>query len=259
MGGGWDTLDHWLITHCDAAVPQSISPSDLLPSSTRPQPTESRTKESPTKSISPQLPPLRRAVSITPVSRRSSTSSDHEPWAGNLSSGDSGCGSCESPRREGQLLVVSTKKRGPRRSSLCGPSPPSQAVIGEGRLSLSSRRSLITESGGKLKPINRSTLGLNNVNGHEVSANSTSKSNKDLSSRIPTPKRYINYLSSSQHIKPPTAKSSSPSLVNSKLRRGGSSSSLIPSLISDHSFNHDSEDGKTELNNQTRRSSLKAF
>lgn len=323
VGGGWDTLEHFLSRHGADDAPQ-ISPSDLLPTDTRPQPTEPRTKGSPTSetngtspnsspnktfSRSPsmsQLPPLRRAVSITPVSvsRRSSTSSP-EPWTGNLSSGDSGCGSCDrgvtTPRREGQLLVVSTKKRTPRRSSLCGPSPSlqrqlsSQSVAGDGgggRVPLSIRRSLITESGGKLKPIHRSTLGLNSnaTNGHELKNAASKSSNKDLSSTsqspssgktttatptlsspgtksmIPTPKRYINYLSSSQHIKPPTAKSSpsSPLISNSStpLIKGGSSSSLIPALISDHSFNENdhSEDGKNDqLNNKNRRSSLKAF
>lgn len=340
VGGGWDTLEHFLSRHgADEQVTEKIqiSPSDLLPTDTRCQKTESRTKGSPTSdngsspnsspskvfSRSPsmsQLPPLRRAVSITPVSvsRRSSTSSP-EPWTGH-SSGDSGCGNCErgsiTPRREGQLnITISTKKRTPRRSSLCGPSPAlstqSVAMIGEvanGRMP-SARRSLITASNGKLKPLNRSTLGLNNaMNGHENGngtkmVNNTSRSNKDLSppssgktssttspiivggkqqSMIPTPKRYINYLSSSQHIKPPTAtitKSSSQSTPsstpNSQLIKTSGSSSMIPALITDHhkSFNHGvnghgdddddgnhSEDGKTnDLNNKNRRSSLKAF
>ena len=297
VGGGWDTLEHFLTRHGGDDAPQ-ISPSDLLPTDTRPQRTEPRTKGSPTSGNSPesspnksfsrspsmsQLPPLRRAVSITPVSvsRRSSTSSP-EPWTGNHSSGDSGCGSSDrgsTPRREGQLLLtVSTKKRTPRRSSLCGPSPavsthsvlgagPSPAVSthsvlgaggGVGRIPLSSRRSLMTESGGKLKPINRSSLGLSttvnsatatNGNDHshgtvKTSIATSNHSNKTLStssqsllsqspkannstgltptssttlgtpkSMIPTPKRYINYLSSSQHIKSPGTKSVS--LINS--------------------------------------------
>lgn len=209
VGGGWDTLEHFLTRHGGDDAPK-ISPSDLLPTDTRPQRTEPRTKGSPTSGNSPesspnksfsrspsmsQLPPLRRAVSITPVSvsRRSSTSSP-EPWTGNHSSGDSGCGSSDrgsTPRREGQLLLtVSTKKRSPRRSSLCGPSPAvsTQSIGGVGsggsgggvgRIPLSSRRSLMTESGGKLKPINRSSLGLNSTtatNGNNLSHESVKTS-----------------------------------------------------------------------------------
>ncbi|XP_053211098.1 probable serine/threonine-protein kinase DDB_G0282963 isoform X2 [Panonychus citri] len=80
VGGGWDTLQHFLDRHGNGSDPvKDISPSDLLPMDTRPSESMSRRRNSQSSQQSiPSTPILRRCLSSTPVSR--SSLSSPEPW-----------------------------------------------------------------------------------------------------------------------------------------------------------------------------------
>ncbi|XP_015795200.1 probable serine/threonine-protein kinase DDB_G0282963 [Tetranychus urticae] len=97
VGGGWDTLQHFLERHGNGSDPvKEISPSDLLPMDTRPSESMSRRRNSQSSQQSvPSTPILRRCLSSTPVSR--SSLSSPEPWTslggGNSSAGGSPNGS----------------------------------------------------------------------------------------------------------------------------------------------------------------------
>ncbi|KAI1298756.1 Growth arrest-specific protein 2 [Halotydeus destructor] len=226
VGGGWDTLQHFLERHGGEDAPD-ISPSDLLPMDTRPS--ESRRRDqalhglvngtgSALNNILPDKMTsaaagnnrnpvsgssnLRRCVSTTPLSRRSSVSSP-EPWSGSsiCSSGyTSGSGTNRPPSRTASVS---------RRSSLnATPSPQAQSRIG------TIKRRPLTAEANKNKVMNRSSLGL-----HLTPVNSPKATSAPVTpTRIPVlssphqsppggsgikpPMRYPNYLNSSQHISP---------------------------------------------------------
>ena len=248
VGGGWSTLQQFLERHGggeDVAI--DISPSDLLPMDTRPS--ESRRRQSGSYNgssfnssishASPDKPPtasnitapttalpvMRRCLSSTPASRRSSVSSP-EPWSASsiCSSGyNSSAGSaCRPQSRE----TIS------RRSSICE-TPVSQ------KSQIAKRRSLVTcasegqERKSSYRTINRSSLGLNliasgsprsitapstptKLNNNANSTSGNAITNGTPVSGIKPPNRYPNYLSSSQHItSSPTSSSASSTLSSS--------------------------------------------
>lgn len=236
VGGGWDTLQHFLERHGGEDAPD-ISPSDLLPMDTRPEQSRRRSshqvgspavvaqQSSPTqvdKSPAPSVMSqpvsttptasapgtvMRRCMSSTPVSRRSSLSSP-EPWSGssiassgytsscgNGSAANSIIGTGRPPSRQTSETPVS------RRSSVC--STPST------ELRQIRRRSMLPEASGKNRLVNRSSLGLNLTSSPKTgSITAPCSPTKVLPgalgvSGIKPPNRYHNYLSSSQHITTP--------------------------------------------------------
>lgn len=222
VGGGWDTLQHFLERHGQGEDTVDISPSDLLPMDTRPE-TSSRRKVSTTPHhaftscvnvsstpttatlvVTPDKPPatapnvtsgqtttqpvMRRCLSSTPVSRRSSISSP-EPWS-QSSICSSGYNSATGSARP------SSRETASRRSSICA--TPTNKEQTHQQLQ-AKRRSLVSPAEIKHNAqnqanqrINRSSLGLNLIG--------QTSPTKPLVSGIKPPNRYPNYLSSSQHI-----------------------------------------------------------
>lgn len=199
VGGGWDTLASFLERHGGGEPIDDISPSDLLPMDTRPSESSSRLQAIDTRqsesssrrrnsSSSPQsgatTPVLRRCMSSTPVSRRSSMSSP-EPWMSG-SSGYSSGSSCQRPPSRGMVT---------RRSSICVTSTEKTQIPVPNR-----RRSLA--AGLRLGSTN--DLGnRNSISGLNLSmqfgGSQTITPGRPTSEPIKA-RRYPNYLSSSQHI-----------------------------------------------------------
>ncbi|RWS27446.1 Growth arrest-specific protein 2-like protein, partial [Leptotrombidium deliense] len=197
VGGGWDTLQHFLERHGGDSIQADISPSDLLPMDTRPSESTSRRRLSQSSLQStPATPTLRRCTINTPISR--STMSSPEPWM----SGSSG--------------YSSASGGGPRRKSLSR----CESACGVSTADVSRRRSLTRRETDNYKgpvshrasvnlPITKTT----ESNGETACGVKSSQSSNSISSTYKL-SRYPNYLQSSQHI---TNKSTPTTTGNSRI------------------------------------------
>lgn len=299
VGGGWDTLEHFLGRHgADLdGMPPEISPSDLLPMDTRPS--ESRRRSSVTTIVSPVA--MNGGQQI--MSQNINTSSQLLLNTSNTSSATTSCQvspsinsitsdtthlkitTVHTPVTVNNSNMTPTKMTTPTKSS-AKKSPmyrsPSTSHLPVLRRCLSStpvnsnrqlsysRRSSIASS--SPEPWGQMIMMQSGSGNH---SNSTSNSNLSTISGYTNgskiPKRYINYLSSSQHISSSSRQSLSGStmaLVSSTPDRptnSSSSSSSSPdksasSAALSASVSTQNTNGKTKIPSpQNRRASLKAF
>ncbi|RWS02105.1 growth arrest-specific protein 2-like protein, partial [Dinothrombium tinctorium] len=185
VGGGWDTLQHFLERHGGDAPPQEISPSDLLPMDTRPAESTSRRRSSQSSLQSiPTTPVLRRCTSSTPVSR--SNVSSPEPWMSGSSGYSSASGS--GAKVPGRPLS--------RRGSICAPSlEKSQLPLEQHR-----RRSFALNGNSHRNLGNRASINLPLDKHTEALVATAPPSPTRPASAAGRISRYPNYLQSSQHI-----------------------------------------------------------
>lgn len=224
VGGGWDTLQHFLERHGNDSV-KEISPSDLLPMDTRPSESTSRRRDSQSSLQSvPSTPVLRRCLSSTPVS--GSSLSSPEPWmSGSSNSSGYGSGQATNDQTTNSQAKIDSKvnkqtnktlnKTFIRRASnletirdrsISESKSNSFYGFNRGRSSFTSNRPLYFN-------LNKAST-TSNINLYST----TNTKNKDIVKQ----NRYPNYLQSSQHITSKTTNlnATSPTKVNvSKVNR----------------------------------------
>jgi len=252
VGGGWDTLQHFLERHGNDTV-KEISPSDLLPMDTRPSESTSRRRDSQSSLQSvPSTPVLRRCLSSTPVSR--SSLSSPEPWMSG-SSNSSGYASGSNPNGSTSKSVngqkcsntvatlssatsatigskINSQVNGTPNKTLIRRVSNLESINDRSNIDIKSNSYALTRRPSSLTPANLKS-GINRTLYLNLSKASTT-SNINLSSTTNSPSsltkngdtvkqiRYPNYLQSSQHITSRTSNSntSTPTKVTvPKVRR----------------------------------------